>query len=1047
MIEAEANVISRARRVCFGEFELDPEAEELRRGDMPIHLQGVPLRVLAMLLENPGDLVRREAFFKRLWPRDATGILDDNLNSAIRKLRIALDDDARKPRFIETVARRGYRFIAPISAADDTQPAARLDARAMSRIFVGREQEIADLEATLEDCIRERRGWLVVAAGEAGIGKTRLAERLAEDAARRGMTVLWGRSLEGHVGDPPYWPWVQILRALTRGCSEAELAAEIGAGAADIAGILPELQQRLDVTPPDPLASAEQDRFRLFDSIAGYLRAAAQRTPLVLVFDNLHWAGRPSLLLLEFLAQTLAGSPILLFGTYRSAEVSRQHPLFDTLGTLNREPRFLRLQLKGLDRVAVGRFIAQALQHDPPVGLVEAIQRETEGNPFFVSEVVRLLASEGAFAPDAMRAVIGSGEALVIEIPEGIREVIGKRLNQLSPNCNKMLSQAAVVGRQFHLEILSRVVDPPERDGLAHALEEAIEAGVIVEDGLRRGKYRFNHALVRETLYDELSATRRARLHARVGAALEALHAVDPAPYLSQLAYHFAEAARSGYSAQAVTYNVRAAEQAEVQLAYEEAAGFYQAALDAMELDATQDELQVCRLLLAMARSMSKAARVAETQEVAMRGAGIARRLRHVPYLVDACRTMDYLMANLGVGGDKALPLVEETLVALGEEDSAERAELLSCLAKACYLTGQPDQAEAAIAASIAVARRVGEAKALVSAYRARWFSPYPPDKLSERLEATTEMLRLAEELGDGELQRDAHDLCFYDQLELGDPVRADEHLRRSGELGQAIRQPFHITNHLVYRAMRAIMEGRYAAGEALALEALQAGRRVRRDSAEGLFSMQMFAIRRDQGRLGELAGVLDLFVRDQEAQAVWRPGLALLYAKLERQREAKEAFEYLARDEFAGVARDALWPTCLAYLSEVAVYLEDRDRAATLYGFLQPYAGRNLVVGASVAFLGAAGDYLGMLATALGRDEQARRHFEEALELNARMSAWPWLARSRHRLAVYLLCSSAERDRAAALLEDALKTSQALGMAALEKRVRASQAVLADSH
>jgi DNA-binding winged helix-turn-helix (wHTH) protein len=1038
----------------FGEFQLDLEAEELRRRGTRIHLQVMPLRVLAMLLEKPGALIRREVFFARLWPHDATGILDDNLNSAVRKLRIALDDDARQPEFIETVPRRGYRFVARLhepsaSSAPGDEPVPQphhgihegLRARELARIFVGREQEIAELGGTLDDCAGAHRSWLVMLAGDAGIGKTRLAEHLADEAAARGMTVLWGRSLEEHIGDPPYWPWVQVLRALIRASDDDVLARELGAGACDIAGIVPELGLRLGVKSSEPLASAEQDRFRLFDSIATYLRRVSERTALMLAFDNLHWAGRPSLLLLEFVAPALAGSPVLLLGTYRGAEVSRHHPLFDTLGALNREARFLRLQLKGLAAPDVDRFLELVLRQVPPAGLAAAIQRETEGNPFFVSEVVRLLLAEGALEgePGARRDL--KAAPLVIDIPEGIREVIGKRLNQLSPACNRLLGHAAVIGRQFGLDVLRPLVGEHEDEELDRLLDEAIDAGVLLEDSQRADTFRFRHALIRETLYDELSGTRRARLHARVAETLESLHHADPASYFSQLAYHFAEAARTGSSGKAVEYNVRAAEQAEAQLAYEEAARFCQAALDALELDPASDERQVCHLLLAMARTMSKAGRVAETRELALRGATIARRHHDVCALVEACRTLDYLVANLGVGGAEALPLIEETLQVLGDEDSVARAELLSFLAKARYMAGQSDRAEPAIAASIAVARRTGDAKALVSAYRARWFSPYPPNKLAQRLEATTEMLRLAEELGDGEMQRDAHDLCFYDQLELGNLARADEHLRRSGELGEAIRQPFYITNHLVYRAMRAIMEGRYADGETLACEALKAGQRMRRDSAEGLFSMQMFAIRRDQGRLGELAPVLGAFVREQRAGAVWRPGLALLYAKLDRAEGARREFEGLAADGFASVARDALWPTCLAYLSEVAVYLQDRPRSEWLYRQLRPYEGRNLLVGASVAFLGAAADYLGMLAASLGQHERACSHYDDALELNARMAARPWLARTRYRLAMLLLDSKEGRARAAGLLEAALATSRELGMAALETRVRAAQA------
>jgi len=604
--------------VSFGAFELDMLAEELRRRGVRLHLQDMPLKVLAMLVEQPGELIRREVFFERLWPDDATGILDDNLNSAIRKLRIALDDSARSPRFIETEPRRGYRFVAPIKRVNRTaideqsvtsgHPSSRPTStrpgvRELASLFVGRDGEMADLRATLDDCLNRRQDWLVMLSGEAGIGKTRVAESLADEATERGMAVKWGRSLE-ESGGPPYWPWVQILRALVRSSDDSTLVEEMGAGAADIAGIVPELTTRLGIKSSEPLATAEQDRFRLFDSIAGYLSRTAERQPLMLVFDNLHWAGRPSLLLLQFMVPALADSPVFILGTYRSSDVSRQHPLFETLGALNRESRFLRMQLKGLGPQAVEDLLQLVMSQKPPAGLVNAIHRETEGNSFFVSEVIRLLISEHTFCSDQSTASMEHGQPLVIDIPEGIREVIGKRLNHLSATCNRVLGDAAVVGRQFGLPVLLRLVDEIGETELVQALEEAMEAGVIVDNAQSFDAYRFSHALIRETLYDELSAARRSRLHARVGTALEQLQADgSQQPRLSQLAHHFTEAARSGDMARAVDYNIRAAEQAESQLAYEEAAAFYQAALDTLELDAADDEIRRCRLLLSNARA------------------------------------------------------------------------------------------------------------------------------------------------------------------------------------------------------------------------------------------------------------------------------------------------------------------------------------------------------------------------------------------------------------------------------------------------------------
>jgi predicted ATPase/DNA-binding winged helix-turn-helix (wHTH) protein len=603
----------------FGTFELDAACGELRRRGLRVHLQEMPLQVLLMLLERPGELVRRDDFYTRLWPNDALGILDDNLNTAVAKLRVALDDSARNPRFIETVPRRGYRFVAPVNGhararadvhaierpADEAASHAAAPAtttevdgrvrtasstaeskrepelRRIGSLFVGREREMEQLRDALRDSGSGRR-YVVLAAGEAGIGKTRLAEQLGEEADEIGTRVVWGRSLEEH-GGQPYWPWVQILRSLIESSPDDVLREDMGASAGDIARIVPELSARLGVRPPETLANAEQDRFRLFDSIAEYLRRAARRRPLMLVFDSLHWAGRPSLLLLEFVAQSLADSALLIFGSYRASEVTREHPLFHTLGTLNRESRFVRLQLRGLSVEATAELVGRASGAPWPAQLVEAIQRQTEGNPFFVSEVAQLLVEEQVLERRGDGMQPAAGRALVVRIPEGIREVIGKRLVRLSGNCNTMLSHAAVAGREFDLDVLRLLMQELDEDALLEALEEALACGAIEEAQPQADRYRFTHALIKETLYDEISPAQRARRHARVGDALERLRSADLAPHLSQIAHQYARAAGSGRAAQAVDYCTRAGEQAESLRAYEEAAAHYQMGLDALK--------------------------------------------------------------------------------------------------------------------------------------------------------------------------------------------------------------------------------------------------------------------------------------------------------------------------------------------------------------------------------------------------------------------------------------------------------------------------------
>jgi predicted ATPase len=391
--------------------------------------------------------------------------------------------------------------------------------------FVGREAELAALAVDL-DAAAGGRGGVVLLAGEPGVGKTRLAEELAAHATTQGAVVLWGRCWEGE-GAPAFWPWVQIVRAYVEAVDPAVLRQDMGAGAADIAQVVPAVHDRLPDLPTPPPVEPEAARFRLFDSLAGFLRAAAARRPLLLVLDDLHWADAPSLALLRFLGRELEGAGLLVVGIYRHTEVDRGHPLLATLADLTRGQHHRRLRLGGLDQREVASFVALVTGVEPSSELASAVHRQTDGNPFFVTEVVRLLASQ-----DRLDHAETDLPALAAGLPEGVRAVVAERLGRLSDGCQGVLEVAAVLGRDFQLPALEPAtgLDPAR---LLELLEEAETARVVaaVPGGL--GRWRFAHALVREVLYEGLPAARRIRLHGRVGEALEAVYEADPGPHLA----------------------------------------------------------------------------------------------------------------------------------------------------------------------------------------------------------------------------------------------------------------------------------------------------------------------------------------------------------------------------------------------------------------------------------------------------------------------------------------------------------------------------------
>jgi len=310
--------------------------------------------------------------------------------------------------------------------------------------------------------------------GEPGIGKTRTTQELASYAESRGAQVFWGRCYEDE-GTPPYWPWVQTMRSYVQQASREQLTAEIGSGAAAIAEIVPEILGKLPGLETPPALDPEAARFHLFDSITTFLKNAAQNQPLMMVLDDLHWADRSSLLLLEFLARELGEARILLVGCYRDTDLSRQHILTETLAQLSREPVFRRQVLRGLSQDDLGEFINLTTGVQLPQNLNDTLFAHTEGNPFFMTEIIRLLSESGELTAEH----IGTPEG--IKIPAGVREVIGQRLNRLSERCNEVLTTASIIGREFDFRLLNILNGEIFEEQLLQSVEEAVSFHLIEE--------------------------------------------------------------------------------------------------------------------------------------------------------------------------------------------------------------------------------------------------------------------------------------------------------------------------------------------------------------------------------------------------------------------------------------------------------------------------------------------------------------------------------------------------------------------------------------
>ncbi|UCD57294.1 MAG: AAA family ATPase, partial [Candidatus Hydrogenedentota bacterium] len=506
--------------------------------------------------------------------------------------------------------------------------------------FVGRTEELAQLRNSVDAALGGKASVMML-VGEPGIGKTRTAEELTTYARMRGAQVLWGRCHEGE-GAPAYWPWIQIIRDYVHGQQAEALRSEMGSGASDIAQVVSAVRERLPDLPEPPKLEPEQARFRLFDSITTFLHNASAHQPLVLIFDDLHWADKSSLLLFQFLARQLRNSCLFILGTYRDVELDRKHPLAEVLSELRRERLYSRVLLTGFsvdEVIALLEAMARQELGEPARALAPAIHRETEGNPFFVEEIIlHLLESEAIYQDSTGQWVARTQDIDELGIPDGVREVVGRRLSRLSDPCNEALTMAAVVGREFDQGVIEQV-SGLGGDELLGVLEEAERAGLISEMANLVGRYRFTHAIIRETLYEELSTPRRVRFHRQIGEVLESLHAAKPEPYLASLAYHFAEGARAGGEVEkAIDYAVRAAEYATEQIAYEQAVAHYERALEAQELQQPPDELLRCNLLLALGFAFVNAGDPSRAEETFFKTIDIARKLPAPEQLAEALR-------------------------------------------------------------------------------------------------------------------------------------------------------------------------------------------------------------------------------------------------------------------------------------------------------------------------------------------------------------------------------------------------------------------------
>jgi class 3 adenylate cyclase len=903
--------------------------------------------------------------------------------------------------------------------------------------FVGRELERETLVATWKEVAAGDRR-VVLLAGEPGIGKTRTVKEVCRLAHDQGGLVLWG-GCEEDLGIP-YQPFAEALRWYANAASTEALQGALGLLGGellrlvpDLAGLVPGLEQPVSADP-------DTERYRLFESIVELLGSLSERSPVVLVLDDVHWAAKPTLLMLRHLLRGTGTMRLLVVATYRDTDLDRTHPLSEMLADLRRQDGVERLSLTGLDEQGVADFMTRTAGHDldeQGIELARAVHLETEGNPFFVGEVLLHLSESGALVFRDGRWV--SDFTLdEIGIPEGVREVVGRRLSNLAPEVNELLTLASVVGREFDVNLLTDAADV-DQEAVLDSLEAAERHGLVEAVSGRATQYRFAHALVRTTLYDELTTSGRLRLHRSVARALA--RRPDASARLPELARHFSECAALGEIDRAVDYCRRAGDAASAELAFEEAAGYYERALGALDL-ADDVDLALRADLLRDAGAALKAIADRRGGEVLAASAEVARELDDPVRLADAALALHgNIQGTDALTGDSStVALLEEAIDGVPSDDRARAALLRSALMAQIAFTPQRDRRIRLAGEALSLARQIDDPRVLARVLSEQVFGyDHTAAEIVERYAVeAAESIDLAHAIGDPVVLCRAYFHRILGSIMTGDRTTLDADLDAVGQLTATLRQPIFEFRFRTLHAARALLSGSLAQAEQEIADIAEFGERHQL-APGGIVGTLSYRLYYERGRLAELEPLVAQMVVDQPAIVAWRTAMLGIYSTNDRYDDAREHLHTMAADDFAMVPRDNLWVVTMAGIARVAGLVGELEIAEAAFDYMVPFHG--IIAGTGQSAEQPVALSIGTAASALGRYDEAEALFAEAIELCERLGAPTFVAATEVQWAQTLLERGrpADKERALTMARRAAITADELGLgrvAELSRRV-----------
>ncbi len=856
------------------------------------------------------------------------------------------------------------------------------------RSFVGRSTELQTAENLLNRAGQNRLAvlWLL---GEPGIGKTRLAAEIARRVHAAGGVALFGRCNEDLA--VPYQPFLEALQWYVAHVPDRELTDRLGYAPGELIRLVPEIGRRAPgLAAPQP-GGAEIEQHRLFEAVRTWLATAGGDPPLVMVLDDVHWANRPTFALLRHVARSAEPSTALVVCTARNTPPDSNEAVATLVDELvRRGTPTCCLELSGLDAEAVRELVAsvagQGMDDDRLRSLATEVHSETAGNPLLVHSLLAGLSADPESPPALERSL---AEAVVRRVARIPGDVVG------------LLRTASVAGLDFDLRVVARATERGELAAL-EALETAGRAGLVEEKGANR--YRFRHALVRSALREQLSQSRRVRVHLQVGEALETVHRDHLDDHVNALAYHFSQAVPAGGAPRAYRYTVLAAERATRFLSHDEAVEAYGHALELLDKVDGMGTLGRYDLLVVRSEAQRKAGDLIGALHT-LRAAAEEATVQGAPeQLARAAVGFEETSFWLGSSGDDALGLVERAERALPVEDSPLRALTIASVSRALDTSGRHEGIGRGHEAQ-AMAERLGDPVTSFGVLLRTSRSTLSVEQADTGARRWTEVCRKAREVGD----LDAHLLALaqtmWATVMLGDLATWGDLFAEYASLAGQLRQPRWEYWLELFRALRAFLAADLQAAEHFLQRAEHIGEGLGW-AREGLYGVAMFLIRREQGRLAGLAPALQAAVRLKPAAPLWGPGLAALYAELGRLDDARREFEAVLSAGLGSLPADGSRELCGGLLAEVCAALGDAQRASWLVEQLRPCQGKFLVFLASAVSLGPTDRLLGMLASAAGRSDDAERWHRAGLRFARNLDSPLWIGHCLYDYAVHLIAS-----------------------------------------